>query len=274
MDEFAFDEERKRVQEALNQAKKKELAEKYGAHFSDESQLSPDGESKWLNYIEEFERQFEHANRIKIREFVGNPAFTALAKVPAGQLESEVESVLDFLSLHNINVSCLAEVSNEALYRFLTIELMDEDTDDIRIEGMTHNFIYEEFHPNDEYDAKSAAEEFLSNLFGRQEEWVLNGFAKDEMYDTLGIRTTPEQMGNLIRSFYARYAAFTNHAYECIECTLNGDYATVRLQGEWAGLKAGSLETVSLKGLYESKMKKSPYGGYDLIQVNFPGFMT
>lgn len=273
MDESPFDEERRRIQEALNESKKKELADKYGAHFSDGSQLSPDGESKWLNYIEEFESQFEHARQIKIRELVGHPTFTPFEKIPAGQLESEVANVLDFLSLHDICVNCLADVSNEALYRFLTIELMDEDTDDIRIEGMTHNFIYEEFHPNDEYDAKSAAEEFLSNLFGRQEEWVLNGFAKDEMYDPLGIRTTPEQMGNLIRLFYARYAAFTNHAFECIECNLNGDFATVRLQGEWAGLKAGSLEAVSLKGVCESKMKKSAYGGYDLIQVNFPGFM-
>ena len=274
MDESSFDEERRRIQKALNESKKKELAGKYGAHFSDGSQLSPDGESKWLNYIEEFERQFEHAKQIKIRELVGQATFTPLEKIPAGQLESEVANVLDFLSLHDICVNCLADVSNEALYQFLTIELMDEDTDDIRIEGMTHNFIYEEFHPNDEYDAKSTAEEFLSSVFGRQEEWVLNGFAKDEMYDPLGIRMTPEQMGNLIRSFYARYAAFTNHAFECIECTLNGDYATVRLQGEWAGLTAGSLEAVSLKGVYESKMKKSPYGGYDLIQVNFPGFIT
>jgi hypothetical protein len=33
------------------------------------------------------------------------------------------------------------------MYRFLVTELLEEMMDDIRIPGMTHNFLYDDFHP-------------------------------------------------------------------------------------------------------------------------------
>lgn len=42
----------------------------------------------------------------------------------------------------------LCDVDDAEAYRFITEELMDEEIDDIRIEGLRHCFIYEEFHPN------------------------------------------------------------------------------------------------------------------------------
>lgn len=274
MDESFLDEEQHRIQKALNEAKRREIEEKYGAQFSDDqSKLPPEVESQWLNHIEEFERQFENAKRISIRELLGSPTFRSVDEIPPEKLEAEVERVLDLLSRIDVAVDCLADVSDEDLYRFLTTELINEKIDDIKIEGMKHCFIYEEFHPNDEYDAKSSADQFLWNLFGRHEEHVAQAFAEDEMYDQLGRRITRAEMQNIIRSFYDSYAAFTSNKFECIGCSLEGEYALVTLQGEWAGLKAESLESVSHRGECLLKMKKSPYGGYDLIQVNIPGFI-
>jgi hypothetical protein len=230
-------------------------------------------ESQWLNHIEEFERQFENAKRISIRELLGSPTFRSVDEIPPEKLEAEVDRVLDLLSRIDVVVDCLADVSDEDLYRFLTTELINEKIDDIKIEGMRHCFIYEEFHPNDEYDAKSSAEHFLWNLFGRYEEHVAQAFADDEMYDPLGRRITRAEMQNIIRSFYDSYAAFTSNKFECIGCSLEGEYALVTLEGEWAGLKAEPLESVSHRGECLLKMKKRPYGGYDLIQVNIPGFI-
>lgn len=156
MDESFFDEEQRRIQKALNQAKRRELEKKYGAHFSEgESKAPPHIESEWLNYIEEFERQFENAKRTKIQEFLGFPTFKPIDDIPRERLEAELNSVEEFLSLHDISVDCLADVSDEDFYRFLTTELIDEEIDDISIEGMQHCFIYEEFHPNDEHDTKT-----------------------------------------------------------------------------------------------------------------------
>lgn len=274
MDDPFFDEERERIQKALNQAKKRELQERYGAHFSeDESKLPPNVESRWLDYIEEFERQFEHAGRVTLREFLGNPTFIPLGDLPPGRLESELENVMEFLSLHDIGVDCVAEVSNEELYQFITSELIDVEMDDIRIEGMRHCFIYEEFHPNDEYDARMFGENFLQFLLDRQEEYAIQALAQDEVYDPVGRRVTREEMVDLIRSFYARYAAFTNHTSECTGCALDGEYATVTFRTDWSGLRAGSMEPVSHKGVSELQMKKNPYGGYHVVRVSIPGVM-
>jgi len=185
MDESFLDEEQDRIQKALN---------------------------------EEFERQFENAKRISIRELLGSPTFRSIDEIPPEKLEAEVDRVLELLSRIDVVVDCLADVPDADLYRFLTTELVNEEIDDIKIEGMKHCFIYEEFHPNDEYDAKSSAEHFLRDL--------------------------------------------------------EGEYARVTLQGRWSGLKAGLLEPVSHKGECVLKMKKSPYGGYDLIQANIPGFIA
>lgn len=240
MNDAYFDEERRRIDKALNEAKKRELEVKYGAQFSEGDSLTPpEIESQWLHYIEEFERQFEHSRRITVREFVGNPRFLPLEEIPPERLETELDNVLEFLSLHHTSVDCLADVSNEELYRFITTELIDEEIDDIKIEGMRHCFIYEEFHPNDQYEAKNTADHFFWDLFERHEEYVVRGFAEDEVYDPLGRRIPREAMEVLIRSFYGRYAVFTSHTFECVGCSLEGEYATVILEGEWSGLIAG-----------------------------------
>jgi hypothetical protein len=50
------------IQRALNEAKKQELREKYGAEFhARDGDIPPEVEGRWLREIEEFERQFEYA---------------------------------------------------------------------------------------------------------------------------------------------------------------------------------------------------------------------
>ena len=45
-----------------NGLKKKELEEKYGAHFSEFNESPPEIEGQWLNSIDEFEKQHSNAN--------------------------------------------------------------------------------------------------------------------------------------------------------------------------------------------------------------------
>jgi len=144
--------------------------------------------------------------------------------------------------------------------------------DDIRISGFTCHFIYEEFHPNDKYDAKHSAEDFLLNLFGRDTEFLKYNLANEELSDPSGRGITQGEMWSLIRAFYDRYSLFTNRTFDCTDCTVEGEYATVIFQGEWTGLVSGSMESVTLKGGFNLRLKKSPYGGYDIIQVSLPGF--
>lgn len=265
--------EQDRIQRALNAAKKRELEERYGAHFSEPNpDLPPDIEAQWLHNIEEFERQFEHAKRIKVREYVGNPQFKSLEEIPPDQRERELDSILEYLDLHGVVVDFLCDVPVEDAYRFVTVELMEEETDDVRMEGMRKHFCYEDFHPNAEYDAKTSAEHFLWDLFERHTEYVLRGFAEDEMYDQDGSPMSHDQLNRMLQQFYKRYSLITSHNETILDCTVEGDYATVRVQTEWRGLDAAADHYITHSGVSVLRLKKSPYNGYDVIQANVVGW--
>ena len=273
MEEPVSEENGQRIQRALNEAKKSELAERYGAHFSESSPgLPPDIESRWLENIEEFERKFENVPRCSVREMLGFPEFKPLDQIPQEQLEHELDKALDLLARHSLVVDCLAVVSHEELYRFVTTELLDHEIDNVRIEGWNTCFIYEDFHPNDEYDARSSAEHFLWNLFERYEEEVLNNFSEVEICGPTGRRIEHNEMRDIIRSFYATYAVFTAHEFQCDGYKLEGQYATVTAHVGWTGLRGPSMEVASYEGRWTFKMRKSPDGGFDIVQAIIPGF--
>ncbi len=268
-----FDETNDKIQRTLNEAKKKEMEEKFGAAFGGTSEkLPPEIESQWLHNIEEFERQHENAKMISVREFVGNPSFKPLNEIIEEDLSQELDSVLDFLSDHGINVDFIANVPDAEAYRFITEELMDHETEDIHMEGWTTNFIFEEFHPNFELDAKQFAEEFLWHLFDRKLDYALHNFAEDETYGSDGNRIELSGMKSRIEQFYSRFAAFPSSKHTVIDCKIvSEESAVVRLNSEWSGLLADTMEHRSFSGITEVKMKRSPYGGCDVVQANVIG---
>ena len=141
-----------RAQRIVNDLKRKELEARYGAVFSspDESEIPSEVEAQWLENIDEFERQFENAAQITLREFLGSPSVRPLADIPPSELEAELNALLDLLAEQNVVVDFLREVEDAEAYRFITEELFDEEIDDIRVPGMVLHFIYEEFHPGPE----------------------------------------------------------------------------------------------------------------------------
>jgi len=146
------DDYRHLIQRAENDARRKELEEKYGGKFErvDESKLTPEMEAEWLDHLEEFEKQFANAGRISLREYIGNPTFAPLAALSPAQITRELARAQDLLAANNVYVDFLNEVLETEAYRFITQELLDEEIDDIRIEGMNLHFIYEEFYPDDD----------------------------------------------------------------------------------------------------------------------------
>ena len=58
------------IQRDLNDAKRRQIEERYGGFFSPrDSSLPPDIESEWLESIAEFERQFASAEPTTVRHF-------------------------------------------------------------------------------------------------------------------------------------------------------------------------------------------------------------
>jgi len=273
MEDGTTDGEQERIQRALNEAKKKEIEKKFGARFGEgEEKLPAEIEARWLDNIEQFELQSQNAKRVTVRERVGNPEFKPFDQVPTEQLRAELDKILDYLESHGVGVDFICDVPVDTAYKFILDEIMDHEIDDIHLPGWMTRFIYEEFHPNDEHDAKEFASLHLWHLFERELDFALSDFAKDEIYDRYGNQITQGKLKKMIMAFHAEYATFTSHKFECSGCTLEGEYATVTFHGTWTGLKTGSMKAVSYEGESELRMKKSPYGGFDVVQAKIDGW--
>lgn len=262
-----------RIQRSLNESKKRELEEKYGASFPEgDSKTPPEIESQFLQHVEQFELQYQNAERMTISQFIGNPTFKRLPEVPPTHLKAELEKVLECLKEHNVEIDFLSNVPIEERYRFITEELVKQETDDIRIDGMTHHFIYEDFHPNDQHDAETFAEDFLLFLLGGDVKFAMNAFSKEELLDEAGAPSTLSVTEDRIREFTGRIMTFIEKDIEIAGCEVEGDYATVSLSVAWDGLMADTLTRRTFSGIARLKLKRSPYGGWDVVQAIVPGW--
>jgi hypothetical protein len=145
--DFEDTESQNQVQRLLNEKKKQELSERYGAVFPqvDRSDLPVDVETDWLDHVEEFESQYEDASVMTVREFVGYPATPPLEDIPKDEFESELNQLFGILIRNDVTVHFPEDVDDREIYRFLSEDLLEEEMVDIRVPGMRHCFIYEEF---------------------------------------------------------------------------------------------------------------------------------
>jgi hypothetical protein len=140
-DNHSLDEIRRQIQESLAQSKREQLRDDFGMLYEyTDPRLSPKAQNDFLDYILEFERQFEDAQRITVRERIGNPSIQSVEEIPQNALEVALDKMMDLLFEHGIVVDFMGEWDDLAAYRFITEELLDEETDDIRIEGMISHF--------------------------------------------------------------------------------------------------------------------------------------
>lgn len=181
-----------------NKKKRKEIEKKYDASFSkpDDSDLSPALESKFLNHIQQFEEQFEITEDIELIEYLGNPKFKKIEEINLQELEKEIEIVLSIYNENLVNVSDDSEVTAKDIYMFLTEELPKHVMQNMRISGMTTNFIYEEFHPSNKLDAKMAIEDTLIAAFHKDREFGMTFVANENLQNEEGKPISKKEFEN------------------------------------------------------------------------------
>jgi len=261
-----------RVQRALNERKRKDLEEKYGARFSfSDSDASPEIIGEWLDTVEEFERQFQAAGKTTVRAYAGNPRFTPLSLLPPGEIPGELRRLIDHLGSYAVAVHFDRSVPPAEAYRFITEELLDMEIDDVRIAGMTHSFVYEDFHPDAEACATMFAGHFLYALFGRDTDGCMQRTDREELYSSSGKPVTPEEMRRAIDTFVGGVAVFTGSEVTEKGCTVSRGYADVRFTISWTGLQAGTLRSVSASGAAAVRMKQAGIG-WNVVRAECPGW--
>jgi hypothetical protein len=237
------------------------LRDEYGMEFEyTDSRLPPDEENEWLDHVLEFERQFEQAKSITVRERIGNPPIRPLRELPLYAVGEAITALLELLAVHGIVVDFLGEVDELEAYRYLTEELLDEEMDDIRIEGMMTHFTYS----TPEYDVQMWVESFVLDLFTHDEEYFLPGLDKQPLSNTQGEPITAAQFQQKIEAVWERLPPTNRVTVKPITVQVEGNEARVWAYITW------SDEVQKSKGQVESyfRLQPSPYTGWDVVQTS------
>ena len=123
-------------------------------------------EFKGLQSIGEvFERMFKDARVITVEEYLGFPKFEEPEKLSQEQLKSEILRINALLLANKIRIAQARTYSDQAIYSFLTQDLMGQELYDLRVSDMYCTFVYELIRPDIKTDISGTVEECLCMLF-------------------------------------------------------------------------------------------------------------
>lgn len=257
---------------ASNELIKLKLELEHGMQLQDISALSPEMENQWLNQIYNFERQHRDAPRIKLYDFIGRPTFLKLDSMTGGQVKKELKRLLFLLEEKDIVLDCCCKYADSVIYQFLTEELFEHEMDSFSMAGMMHHFIYEEFHPNHDFDLRRYAKYFIDNIFNEKwdEQWSKHSLAESICF--CGKEHTRASISSIILTFQEAHINLKveESNIENVTFDLNNNKGTVELL-----LAYKAYPTLGKARLVKGKSSIQFVRHYDWWSVsgfNFPGF--
>ncbi len=151
-----------------NDLLKLKMQAELGAHFGSftRDDLPPEVEQQFLRQIMAFHEHRESHPPVLLREYLGKPLFRPSSELSPEALEPAWEKLLRLYDDKRLRVDFLADYPLAVRYDFMAIELMEEEIDPPMLDGQYLCFIYEEAHPNHDYDQRARTREFMEGFFG------------------------------------------------------------------------------------------------------------
>lgn len=146
------------------------------------------------------------------------------------------------------------------------------DPEQLKIERMTTHFIYEEFYPNAENDAKFWADEFVGALLHQQRDQVELALSRDELTDQRGNPITLAALLQQIDNFFRRYPTIIDIEVKALACQLDGDYAAVELATTWTAVRSNPPDLLKTIGRSHLRLKRSSDEYWEVVQVKIAGW--
>lgn len=192
--------------------KLKMMAEMGAVFCGSNEQVPPEIERQFLENVLAFEQS--KPELVTVYDHIGRPSFFNEIDLDDETLAQELERLNLVLENNGIELSVLAQYDPRTLYRFITNELFQQETQKVNIPGMRHVFVYEEFHPNHEYDIQGRTMEFLKSWFTKKFadlDWELS--AQFMLAD--GRILDKEDVVKRLREAFEHYQHYRNCSY-CI----------------------------------------------------------
>ncbi|MFY8188396.1 MAG: hypothetical protein ACOVLC_10605 [Flavobacterium sp.] len=258
-DEEAFDLPALSLEEEIEFKKMKLSLEKDAIFPKTDAQIPPEIENQFLDYVIDFDRQFENAQRITVFEKLGRPYFRPSDSLSDDEIEREIERLYRLMETHGLtlDVICDYEDENRLIYAFITKELFHEEIDDIKIPGMMNIFIYEEFYPNEAHEIEKACLDFVSMFLNK----------KSSFYKEYHFKDAENHLE--INAFRKLFKSFKTLFYNFDSYTVSENQATAHFSIEFTGKMKKLSEKVFFKGAGQIKLIKE-YGYWYVKNLQLP----
>lgn len=199
-----------KLQQENNLLRLKLMAENDAYFPENEKKLDPEQENAWLNYIYNFEKIYKNAPKITVHERLGEPDFPPAHELSNTAIEEALHAVYELMDRHAVALDCICDYPARTIYKFITEELFEYEMDDVDtgIEGMFTHFIYEEFHPNHDYDLRKNTGEFLEALLENKWDDYYGNFLSDEILIPSDECMDRDDFVNKIKAFQAYWEEF------------------------------------------------------------------
>ncbi len=224
-----------------NEEKKRKLEEEFGAaHWGnpENNEILPEIEGQFLDHIMAFEQAWKDAKQITLYEFMGSPYFRKPKELSESEISDELNRLYKLMEQNQVGLDTICEVPDAELYRFITEELFQQEIDDMHIPDMMTNFIYEEFHPNHEYDIRQHSTEFMQTYLDKENDYYttfLSGdTTKKEWY---------KHYREAFRSFDLRQFEITGLKYD-----LEANLGAVEFKCDFVATVEGTRDQFQFKG--------------------------
>lgn len=243
-----------------NELKKMKLMLEHGAVISEHSDkfpIDPLIENQFLNNIEAFEESYQNANRIILFDFIERPYFIKVDAIPDTQISAELDRIMNILNENGIQLDTLCDVEEREIYRFVTEELFVYEMDNMRIPGMMNCYIYEEFHPNHEYDIREHSIDGIKSFLNKKTNFYTSFFTKEAEEDVY------------LKHFRDAFKSFSLKQLEITNLKFDEEKASVNFEINFTGKIEGSTEKQRFAG--EGSMELLYQYDYWCIQkISFP----
>jgi hypothetical protein len=244
-----------------------------GGTFHSEENISPEIENQFLKNIEAFEKAWDNAKQITVYEKIGKPPFKKAEEISDKELKKELRKIQKKLEENGIHVSTIYKVNERELYRFITEELFNHETDDMSLPGWVMHYTYEEFHPNHECTVKEQIEDFVKFILSdtrKTDNWFFEEHIKTSL---VAEKKKALEKINLFLSFYS---AFKVEKFEITHFEINNEktLAKVGFNLKYIAIIDGSNErqifdgsgTAVLKDEFESNW-------WSVYELKMPGLI-
>lgn len=191
--------------------KMKMMAES-GAWFGGEGGLPADIENQFLKNVMEFEKVNAEGPSRTIYDLLDKPDFEDEKDLDDEKFKAAFSRLNRLLEDHGVDVGFRRERDDRFKYNFITKELFEHQTTFMPVKGMITGFLYEEFHPDHEWDITNLTNHFLNDFLERNLD-VDTYYINEQIIHPEGKLISREDIIKRFFSMYEAIPAFENPSF-------------------------------------------------------------